>query len=61
MIETNFMEECENCPHLEVTKNSLELTAWGESRYSHTITCEHIETCQLMKAHLRKEMQKNGN
>ena len=62
MIKTNFMDECENCPHLELTKETIDLASWAEKGwYEHIITCEHIEKCKDIKDHLRKEMQKDGN
>ena len=57
MISTNFMVECEGCPNLEVAQDTLAITC----DYIHTITCVHMDKCRLLKEHLRKEMQKNGN
>lgn len=59
MIETNFMDECENCPHLDVTKDCVGRWTDGDSIW-HVITCKHIEKCKTMKRYLRKEMLKNG-
>ena len=62
MIKMDFMLECENCPHLEVTSNSIELTSWANFPiYEHTVTCENIQRCKLMREYLRKEMKKDGN
>ena len=61
MITTNFMKECENCPHIEVALNTVELSAMVKVEYHHTITCERINECRDIKEHLRKEMLKNGN
>ena len=61
MIKLEFMDECEDCPHLEETTDTIELTSWGEyHRYVHTISCAHMKKCKMIKEHLRKEMQKNG-
>ena len=62
MIRTEFMTECENCPHLEVTLHSITMQRWGASdEYLHTIACEHTDKCELIKEHLKKELIKNGN
>ena len=62
MIINHFMEECENCPHLEVIANSMELFCWEtHPNYDHTITCKHLEKCESIKNHLKEEMKKNGN
>ena len=61
MIETNFMKECENCPHLEVTSNTTVIQSMEGNGYWYTITCVNINKCQDIKAHLRKEMQDDGN
>ena len=62
MISTMFMEECKNCPHLEVTAHSIELISLsGRPVYDHTITCEHKEKCESIKKYLKEEMKKNGN
>ena len=59
MIKTNFMKECEDCPCLDVTKYSFNYaTMDGDDKYEHTITCENMGTCQKIKEHLRKELNK---
>ena len=59
MIETDFMDECKNCPHLDVTQRSMPMLSDGDPIW-HIITCKHIEKCKIMKMNLRKEMLKNG-
>ena len=62
MIKMDFMVECENCPHLELTLDSIALQRLGAGdEYHHTITCEHRDKCEVMKAYLKKELIKNGN
>lgn len=61
MITTQFMKECENCPHLEVTLNTIVLQSMMADEYRHIITCERINECKSIKEYLRKEMMKDGN
>ena len=59
MIKTNFMKECENCPHLQVTQNSFKFSYInGDDKHEHTITCENMEKCRSIKEHLEKELNK---
>jgi hypothetical protein len=62
MIEVKLLAECEDCPEFEVTQDShcCELLD-GREICQHTITCEHINKCRNLKAHLQREVNMNGN
>ena len=61
MIKTDFMNECDNCPFLEVTLNTLCAQTFERDTYFHTITCARMDECKKIIEHLRKETENYGN
>lgn len=54
-MELVFMEECEDCPELEVKQKTTCLTSLdGREICHHTLTCEHIRKCKRLKEYLQK-------
>ena len=63
MIKLDLLGACHTCSNFEPIKtNEYNVMYMGKvAEVRCTVTCSNIDKCRVLLAHLRKEVNKNGN